>query len=150
MVALTYDNEIIKVKIDFDRFALELLLINVFSACNINFGKAIGSGEYADIYSFTINGEEFALKAFQLPNTVSRDSRFLRIIKELSIMKICSAFGLCPTAHNYLGFDLIVFDDLAFFTMEKGFAVKGIRKDELLSLLNTMHNLRIIHSDIKP
>ena len=147
---LTNDDEIIKLKVDFDRFALELLLINVFSASTINFGKAIGSGEYADIYSFTINGEEFALKAFQLPNTESRNSRFLRIVKELSITKICSAFGLCPTANNYLGFDLIVFDDLAFFTMEKGTPVKAIRKDELLSLLNTMHSLRIIHSDIKP
>jgi hypothetical protein len=45
---------------------------------------------------------------------------FYNIIKELSIMKVCSAFELCPLMERYLGFDLIVFNDLALFAMEKG------------------------------
>ena len=131
-MALTNDDEIFKINVNFGRYSLELFLINLFSTCNINLGKSIGSGEYADIYSFTINGEEFVGKVFKLDNIESRNTRFLRIVKELAIMKICSAFGLCPRTHNYLGFDLIVFDDLALFTMEKGIVVKEIKRNELL------------------
>ena len=58
--------------------------------------------------------------------------RFYSIVKELSIMKICSVYGLCPSMERYLGFDLIVFDDLAFFAMEKGIKNKKVGKGSVL------------------
>lgn len=42
VTAMTNDDEVFKLKVDFGRFSLELLLINVFSNCDIEFAKAIG------------------------------------------------------------------------------------------------------------
>ena len=74
-------------------------------------------------------------------------------IKEWAILKICSVLQCSPHIENYLGFDLIIYEDCIQFAMEKGEPVNDIEETQgklLKEQLRIMHEFKIIHFDIKP
>lgn len=63
-------------------------------------------------------------------------------IKEWTILKICSVLQCSPRMENYLGFDMIIYEDCIQFVMEKGESINEI--DETQGKL-LKEQLRIMH-----
>jgi len=74
-----------------------------------------------------------------------------KVIKEYSILKICSLLEISVKVDDYYGFNLVLYDDSIMFAMERGKPITKISDEtQLRQLLATMHRWNIIHYDIKP
>lgn len=71
---------------------------------------------------------------------------------ECFLLKIASVAEIGPSARNYFGFDILMYEDCAEFAMEtcEPILPKKINRDLLFWNLAVMHILHIAHLDIKP
>jgi serine/threonine protein kinase len=83
---------------------------------------------------------------------VNFEIQFREVIKEYLFLAIASALGIAPKVVNIFGFDILLFRDAFVFTME--FCEIGKHRNgskaSLSHSLLLLHQLNIIHLDIKP
>ena len=78
---------------------------------------------------------------------------FKEVVQEYCITKLSSYLQCGPAMPPFLGFDLIVFSNRIEFGMEKCKPVSNftqLEEEELFMNMALLHQLKIIHSDIKP
>ena len=110
------------------------------------------SGKYGIVYFSVLNDKNICIKSTNF-NSESFHQTFPKVIKEWCILKICSIINCCPRVDLYLGFDVIVYTDCIQYAMEQGQPIERMKPQYaniLKEKLRTMHQLNIIHCDIKP
>lgn len=76
-----------------------------------------------------------------------------KIIIEYCIAKLCSILKIGPCMKLMFGFDLIIYDHYVEYAMEycmDASQADSFKPSDLWESLKLLHELRIVHGDIKP
>ena len=141
------NKEVLILLAEWGSFSMKIKILNIQGA-NTKHICEHGRGAYGSIYRGNYNGEIFIVKCLPLQ---FKDSRF-RAVKEWFLMKLAFLTGTGPKLHPYFGFDILMFSECVEFAMEecKKVTVHNSRLDAFYDNLAVLHQLHIVHQDIKP
>lgn len=77
------------------------------------------SGSFGSISELELFDQTIVIKTIEIKDTERRIMVISSAIKEYCCLKIASALGFAPKTDNYLGFDIIIFENCVQFAMEK-------------------------------
>jgi serine/threonine protein kinase len=141
--------EVIEILCQLGPYSKRYTVLNQFSPSFRHSYSLLGLGTFGEVFLSTDDTQHFAIKCLKFDLS---DSGFLRnCIQEFFIADLLSAIEVGPKLLRTKGFDFILFEDCMEFEME---VCRPIRKEtletDLKASLLKMHQLKVIHSDIKP
>lgn len=77
------------------------------------------SGSFGSVSELEMFDQTIIIKTIEIKDKERRIKVISSAIKEYCCLKIASALGFAPKVDNYLGFDMIIFDNCVQFAMEK-------------------------------
>lgn len=121
-------------------------------------GEKIGMGGFGRLFRSSQGNHNFAAKRIEILSR--RGTQLGDLLTEVCFAKIFSAFKTGPQWNTGSAFDMVVFQNEFYFTMElckpvvnpNGFAMLCMEQEyrSLYEDLSLMHKLQIVHRDIKP
>ena len=111
------------------------------------------TGGYGRVHFLRLGDREVCLKSIPMRPSETPQKTFEGVVKEFTILKICSAMGCAPRLERCLGFDIVVYDDCLQYAMERGRPFAEMTSEHragLCSRLRLMHDFGIVHIDVKP
>jgi serine/threonine protein kinase len=105
-------------------------------------------GSHGTIYFRELSQQKFAIKCIPSQHYSCRNNA----IKEYFLTKVASFAGIGPKVESYFGFDILIFADCIEFGMERceRVNVHNSHQWQLYENMALMHQIGIIHQDIKP
>ena len=150
-------------------FLVEVSVLNVDSAAEPEGClHQLGRGGFANVFKGQCRSQEFAFKRVKLkpfstaPETLAHNwKKMNKILSEVALSKILATLDLCPSMDQFMGFDLITYNDALEFGMELGkplfkldyldrLKAGHLAEKDLKKSLKLMHKMNLIHGDIKP
>lgn len=77
------------------------------------------NGSFGSVSELELFDQTIVIKTIEIKDQDKRTKIISRAIKEYCCLKIASALGFAPKADNYLGFDMIIFENCVQIAMEK-------------------------------
>jgi len=123
----------------------------------LNYVDYIASGSFKEAYLVTKNGEEYALKIFNMKNSSERTSREIEISLKFDCYNIGKIYAVKKVNISAVEYLFILEEFLGGGSLGEKIKKRLLSKTELINLgrdmqnaLNETYNREIVHRDIKP
>lgn len=113
------------------------------------------NGGFSSVYFGLYHGRYLAFKCYPIKEDAETEAVLSRAIHEYCMLKLASNLKVGPYVQNFIGADVVVYENCVEFAMEMGEGLRGreqldgLREDLLAGLLQ-MHRVKMLHLDIKP
>lgn len=164
MMDSSRDSQVMILAVYFSNFMVEITVLNLIeeSKSPENF-ELIGYGAYSKVYLADdpqIGKHVIKSVAYRTEKQKQKESKeeqtkiqhsLSRLIFEFCLSKLFSALRIGPQVMRKMGFDLVIYANTVEFCLEQcTFAHLEHLERDLPSSLQMMHQMRIVHGDIKP
>jgi serine/threonine protein kinase len=141
---------VLEVTVSYAYFTGTLNILNVDADSSIHANCKSSSGGYGHIYKITHEGNTYALKCLTYAEN-NFQTIFSNTVMEYFLLKVASILEVGPSMSSPFGFDLVIYRNCIEFTMEFcKYSPSEYLEIDLKTAMHKLHNLRIIHFDIKP
>jgi hypothetical protein len=104
-------------RVSYSSFTFDISVLNVEGISHTHFIPDCFKGSFSAIYRAWSKGSSVAIKSNKIDET-NFSNIFTNTLQEYIVFKIIEQFEAGPAMKNYLGFDLLIYDDTIEFSME--------------------------------